>query len=296
MIRLLVNVCTILFLVVLANQALAQSTAPISYAPEAEAYRSDPGALDLILEARLTDRGAPIEDGLIWRVFSAETDQNDRLKLMVTANGGTTGVQLKPGDYVIHAAYGRASATRKVSLGEVGKREVFNMEAGGLRLAAVSGTNKPIQSKELTFSVYSVDADEKGERKLIARDIPHGQIVRLNAGTYHVESAYGGINASVRADLKVQPGKLTDATLQHQAAEVSFKLVTKPGGEPLADTAWSFLTEAGDAIKESATPSPTLILAEGTYSLVVKNGETIFTKDFIVSSGINETFEVLAVK
>ncbi len=37
-------------------------------------------------------------------------------------------------------------------------------------------------------------------------------------------------------------GKLTEATIQHRAAQITFKLVSDAGGEAIADTAWSILT------------------------------------------------------
>src|SRR3546814_11951246 len=84
-------------------------------------------------------------------------------------------------------------------------------------------------------------------------DVRPGMIVRLNAGTYHVVSEYGDINAVVRADIQVEAGKLIEATLQHRAAQITLKLVSQPGGEAIADTAWSVLTAAGDIVNESVS-------------------------------------------
>ena len=46
------------------------------------------------------------------------------------------------------------------------------------------------------------------------------EIIRLPEGSYHVVSTYGESNAIMRADLKVEVGKLTEATLNHRAATV----------------------------------------------------------------------------
>ncbi len=56
-------------------------------------------------------------------------------------------------------------------------------------------------------------------------DVKPDTIIRLNSGTYHVVSNYGSANAIIRADIRVEAGKLTEATVQHRAAEVVLKLV-----------------------------------------------------------------------
>lgn len=52
--------------------------------------------------------------------------------------------------------------------------------------------------------------------------------------SYHVVSAYGSVNATVRSDIRVEAGKLTEATVEHKAAQVTMKLVREKGGEALA--------------------------------------------------------------
>ncbi len=69
-------------------------------------------------------------------------------------------------------------------------------------------------------------------------------IIRLNAGIYHIVSTYGDANAKVEADVNVEAGKLTEATVSHSAARVTFKLVTRIGGEALPDTQWTVQTPA----------------------------------------------------
>jgi hypothetical protein len=61
-----------------------------------------------------------------------------------------------------------------------------------------------------------------------------------------VISRYGDVNAVVRADLQVDAGKLTEAVMRHSGAEVTLKLVSSEGGEALANTNWTVLTEVGD--------------------------------------------------
>ena len=75
-----------------------------------------------------------------------------------------------------------------------------------------------------------------------------GDIVLVPEGVYYVLSKYGDGNAVVRSDIRVQSGKLTDVTVTHRAAAMMFRLVSKRGGEALANTDWAVMSPAGDVI------------------------------------------------
>nr|WP_316654222.1 hypothetical protein [uncultured Gellertiella sp.] len=246
-------------------------------------------------EARLTEKGKPVEDGLIWSIFSPNTGSDEKLPLVATATGGSAEFQLAPGDYFVNVAFGRAGATKRLHVDSTGNvdKQVLNLDAGGILLNAVSGSDVRIPADDLSFTIYSSDIKEDGERGLVMDDVNANQVVRLNAGTYHVVSSYGDINAVIRADIQVEAGKLTRAVLQHRAAQVTLKLVSEAGGEALADTAWSVLSVSGDTISESVSAFPTMILAEGQYTAVARNKDKIYQKDFKVVSGQNSEIEVL---
>jgi hypothetical protein len=250
---------------------------------------------ELILEARLTSKGQPVEKGVVWRIFSDKPDADGKLAVIGNASGGTSSFLLAAGTYLVHAAFGRAGATKKVILGRGGNRETFVLEAGGLKLNAIAG-NSRIKSKSLLFSVFSSEKDENNKRKVIVRDVPADRIVRLNAGTYHVISEYGKINATVRADLRVRAGKLTEATLQHRAARITLKLVSETGGEAIANTAWSIISGQGAVVKESSSTFPSMVLASGSYTAVARNAGIVYTRDFTVEDGKNGYVEVLAAR
>jgi hypothetical protein len=171
--------------------------------------------------------------------------------------------------------------------------ELLVLDAGGIVLNAVSGEDHRVPAAKLKFSIYSSEVREDGERPLVMADVKPNTIVRLNAGNYHIVSEYGDVNASVRADVQVEAGKLTEATLQHHAAQVSFKLVSQHGGEAVADTAWSVLTAGGDVVAESVSAFTSMVLTEGDYTVVARNKEKIYQKDFNVQTGRDVDVEVL---
>src|SRR5690606_22205823 len=113
--------------------------------------------------------------------------------------------------------------------------------AGGLELDAVLSGGVRIPPAKLRFSIYEADADPGSERALILPNVSPNTVIRLNAGVYHVVSTYGSVNAVIRSDIRVEAGKLTEATVEHRAAELTIKLVREAGGEAIADTSWSVL-------------------------------------------------------
>jgi len=113
-------------------------------------------------------------------------------------------------------------------------------------------------------------------------------------GTYHLISNYGDVNAMVRSDIRVQAGKLTDATVTHRAAVITLKLVNDTGGEARADTQWWVLTPGGDVIKESTGAFPRVILAEGEYRAIARNDNQSYERVFKVVNGVDTEIEVLA--
>lgn len=250
---------------------------------------------NVALEARLTSDGEAMQQGLSWRVFSPIPGADGKLPLLASAEGGSADFQLSPGDYFVNVSFGRAGATKKLTIPAEGdvEKQVLVLDAGGILLNAVSGPDTRIPAKDLKFDVYSSEVQADGERGLVLADVPPDTIIRLNAGTYHIVSEYGSVNAVVRADIKVEAGKLTEAMIQHRASQINLKLVSEPGGEAIADTAWSVLTGSGDIVAESVSAFPVMVLAEGSYTAVARNKEKIYQKDFTVDAGRNEDVEIL---
>lgn len=246
-------------------------------------------------EAHLTVDGKPVESGLMWSVFSPNPGPDEKLPLVASSTGGSAEFQLAAGDYFVNVAFGRAGATKRLKVPLVGdvEKQVLVLDAGGILLNAVSGSDVRIPADDLSFTIYSADIKEDGERGLVMGDVKPNQVVRLNTGTYHVVSNYGDINAVIRADIQVEAGELTKAVIQHRAAQITLKLVSELGGEALADTAWSVLTTSGDTISESVSAFPTMILAEGQYTAVARNKDKIYQKDFKVAAGMNNDVEVV---
>ncbi|MDI6026203.1 hypothetical protein QBK99_08385 [Corticibacterium sp. UT-5YL-CI-8] len=246
------------------------------------------------LTAQLTEQGADITRGLVWRVFKPEAGPDGKLPLVASAQGGTSHFDLEPGSYLVHAAYGRAGATKRITVGKEPKRESLVLDAGGLKLDAILTGGGRIPPDQLRFSIYEGEAANDGDRALIIPDVAPNAVVRLNAGVYHVVSTYGSVNAVIRSDIRVEAGKLTEASVEHHAAEVTLKLVREAGGEAMADTSWSILTESGDPVREAVGAFASMVLSEGEYTIIAKNRDRIYQREYTVASGPNQDVEVVA--
>jgi hypothetical protein len=171
-------------------------------------------------------------------------------------------------------------------------KEVFELPAGGLRIEGRVGDAR-IPQGQISFDLYKGSQFEPGDKRPIANAIMTSDIVLVPEGTYHVVSNYGDANATVRSDIRVEVGKLTDAAINHRAAIITLKLVNERGGEARANTQWSVLTPGGDVIKESIGAFPRVILAEGDYRAIARNDNKTYEGEFRVVTGVDREVEVV---
>ncbi|VEJ45482.1 Uncharacterised protein [Bartonella vinsonii] len=273
-----------------------QSTSFPSYSQDLEKDSEKENLISkpqLILHAQLTNSNENIMKGLVWRVYTPILGIDNKLPLAETYEGGSARFALDPGSYLIHVSFGHVSAMSHVTL-ESGQRLVkkINLDAGGVILNGIL-LNGMINEKELRFTIYE-DEKENDDTGVILSNIKPQSIVRLKPGNYHVASHYGSINAVVRSDIQVDSGKITEVTLEHQAAQIVLKLVRQEGGEALADTSWSLTNDSGDIIYETVGAYASLVLAEGEYIAIAKNKDKIYQKVFSVVSGHDEDISVVA--
>ncbi|MXQ09930.1 hypothetical protein GR328_00355 [Microvirga makkahensis] len=240
--------------------------------------------------AVFSESNEPIRSGLIWRVFE---DRGDTSHPNIVARSGspTPSFTLAPGNYIVHVTYGFASASKRISVQSGNLNERLVVSAGALKLRGAVGET-PIPANRMSFSIYVPEA-QNSEGKLVIANAKQNEMIRLPEGTYHVVSTYGDANAIMRSDLKVEAGKVTEATLNHRAATMTLKLVASEGGEAFAGTAFSVLTPGGDVIREAIGAFPSVTLAEGEYVLIARHEGKVYTKDFKVESGLDRDVEVL---
>jgi hypothetical protein len=230
----------------------------------------------------------------VRRLFRDNAGAGGKATLVSTLREASPTLRLDPGTYYINVAYGRAYLTRKIAVAaDKTLKERFVLNAGGFRLVPVLANGEPANSKLISFDVESDERDEYGQRIKVVSGVKAGVVLRLNAGLYSIVSTYGDANAVARADVTVEAGKLSEVSLAHAAATVSFKLVTRGGGEAIADTHWSLTNAKGDTVKESSGALPTHFLAPGNYAVRATHAGRVYKRDFSVEAGDNTLVEVI---
>jgi hypothetical protein len=246
-------------------------------------------------KALVSEAGPRLQNGLTWRVYESKTSpEGAGYKLLSTHRDAMPTAALLPGEYLVNAAYGLSNLTKKIKV-ESGRslEETFVLNTGGLKLAALLPNGEALPESAARYDILSDEQDQSGNRQMVFRDAKPGVVIRLNAGAYRIECLYGDANATVKADVTVEPGKVTEATLKQTGAKTTFKLVQSLGGEALADTKWTILTSAGDVVKENAGALPTHILAPGSYAVIADHAGESFTRKFSIDAGEAKQVEVV---
>lgn len=243
------------------------------------------------ISARITEDGPLIPDGLIWRVFSTQADENGDLPMVARSEDAVAQLSLAPGEYIVHAAYGLSQVSDTLTVEPQGGQKNVILDAGALRLTSAISGDFPITPGQIKFDIFTSGLSE--DRVPVKLNAAPEEVIYLNAGVYNVVSRWGNVNATVRADLRVEPGQVTEATLYHKAAQITLKLVSSEGGEAIADVDWLVYDSDGAEIFSDFGAFPTAILAEGDYAAVARLGENVYNRDFQVLPGPPREVEVL---
>lgn len=246
--------------------------------------------------------------GVLWRVYQ-QNAENGIHALIAETTDLTPALTLPDGDYVVHAAFGLAAAMRRVTINSNSVTEKIALNAGALRIAGLLG-DTPLQPNRLKIDIYVPERTGQPE-KLIAANVKSGDLVRLPEGNYRVISTFLDLNVSpsatptipglpanatnsvINAEVRIDAGKLTDATMRHRASNITLKLVNSIGGDALANTSFTVLTPGGDVIREMIGAFPSLVLAEGEYFVIARRDGKTHQMTIKVSSNADREVEVM---
>lgn len=248
-------------------------------------------AQPVLLQSLIAEDGAIVPEGVSWRVFSTVADSQGQLELVGRSEQSTASLQLPPGEYLLHAAFGHAQISDTMVVEEGSNTKTVILDAGGLVLSSKVSGDFPIAPARLQYDIYSSGLDD--ERVAVVRNLAPNEIVHLNAGVYSVESRWGDVNATVRADIRIEPGELTEATLFHKASLINLKLVSVSGGEAIADVEWTITDSIGSPVFTFFGAFPSMVLSEGEYNILAKLGDNVFNRRFEVKAGAAREIEVL---
>ncbi|MEM6498130.1 MAG: hypothetical protein AAF709_15585 [Pseudomonadota bacterium] len=260
-------------------------------APSDKAQASGTGTLRL--SAHLTDTSPPLGRGITWRVFAANAP-NGSTKIIKTSNRSEPQFKLPSGTFAVNVTFGLAHLTQTIRL-KPGENisQKFIINAGGLKVLAKVGESNFLSSNSIRFNLMSDERDQFGNRKTVLSNVRPGKITRLNSGIYQIISKAGDANAVVSSEVTVEAGKLTEATVIHETAKVTLKLVRKRGGDALADTQWIIKDGSGQTVKQSAGALPTHILAPGRYTVTATSEGKAHTRAFLINNSDNVEVEIV---
>ena len=232
----------------------------------------EPGDEAISLAARLTTMSTHIARDVTWQV------RNTAGELVLDATANEVQSPLAPGEYVVEAQYGAVSVRETINITEGSSLAVnFILNAGGLRvLPSLKGmTASELPTKTLVYALLGLD---KG--KLVAHSDMPGDLLKLPAGLYRVESRLGEGNATAVTDVRIRPGKMSAIEVSHIAGVARLNYV----GAPDASVKWDVRPIDGTKIATFDGLTRKLALKPGTYLAEAHvNGEILTAKFKIVA-------------
>ena len=165
------------------------------------------------------------------------------------------------------------------------------MPAGLKVKVLVDGVEPPANT--VAYDILSSERDQLDNRVRVLGGAKPNVINRLNAGIYRIMSRYGDANAKVEADVTVEAGKLTEATVSHSAARVTFKLVNRARRRSAARYAMDGADADGQVVMQSVGALATHILAPGSYAVTAKSSTGAYKRNFTLANGEVAQVEVL---
>jgi hypothetical protein len=244
-----------------------------------------------------------------WRIFQERADANNQRVLVTDTSELAPSLTLPDGDYIVHASYGLAAVTRRIVIASNNVNERIPLNAGALKISGRLGEAE-IQPNRLKIDIYVPERTDQRE-KLVAANLKPDEMIRMPEGTYRIVSTYldsnvspsapsiaglpaNATNSVINAEVRIEPGKLTEAIVRHRASSITLKLVNATGGEALANTSFTVLTPGGDVIREMIGAFPRLVLAEGEYTVIARRDGRTHQMTLKVSANIDREVEVMA--
>ena len=157
-----------------ANTTVVPRTAGEA-APESNA----PAQVNLV--ALLTVDGQRIDHGLAWRIYQSIPGKKNETKLLMAKSDASPTVSLKPGAYIVNAAFGRADVTRKITVAPgATMNERFVLNAGGLRVKVLVDGAAPA-ANAVSYDIYSGERDQSDNRTKVVAAVKPDVVIRLQA-------------------------------------------------------------------------------------------------------------------
>ncbi len=234
------------------------------------------------LAARLHEFGGLISRPVHWTVRRSLIDEGRSSELILRQSAPVIDTPLEPGDYLIEAEYGFHKVTEAVSIKRghrIGLTLILNV--GGIR--ALSKLDKLDVPNGISahHAIYALSGPDAG--KPIATSRNQGDVLRLGAGRYRIESRFSPGNTIAEHTVTVKPGLLSSMELAHQAGLARITVGTSLEGA----VAWEVRKLDGTWMSGHTTPEAALVLAPGAYEVVAIVNGGVQKQRFSIKAGEN---------
>jgi hypothetical protein len=184
-----------------------------------------------------------------------------------------------PGDYEITVRYGAVTVERELTLLPAQRMGIiFTLDVGGIRvLPRVEGIGLPAIATQT--AVYATSGPEAG-RQIALSKVP-GEIIRVGAGAYRVETQFTPGNTVMSAKVTVKPGIMSAIEVDHVAGIA--RLIA--GGEKTGDTLWLITDAEGASLPPISGTVAEVVLKPGNYVAEFMRGGTTKRVSFTMSAG-----------
>lgn len=230
--------------------------------------------------ARLAEDGGLILRPIEWQVRRLDGE------IVYSRARPVAAFDAEPGDYVVEASYGPLRLAETVTLVEgyrLGITFILNM--GGIRvLPRLEGLGTP--ATRILTSIYA--AGGQGSGRLVAISENPGEIVRLSAGRYRIESRFSPGNAVTTTEISVKPGLMSAVEVDHHAALARLALDTQDG----EDVIWQIVPTDGVPLPNIAGNRADVVLAPGTYRISASAGSTARWRTITLHAGEAQTIDL----
>jgi len=266
-----------------ATQPLASpeitGSLPLPEAPyDQRAFLTKPGTEGFELAARLEDHGGLITLPISWQIYRLLTGPSGGGEIIFEAETPVADFVAMPGDYRIDIEYGLARFSRIITLEPRHRLSIaFNLNVGGLRVLSRLTAAQPVRF-QTSHRIYSLSGASR--MRLVAENAVPGNLLRLPAGRYRVESHLFPGNAIARSDIEIKPGVVSAVEIDHLAGIASLAL---EGADTRAQ--WQILDDSGRVAATADGPASEVVLSPGNYKVEVAFGTATLTRYITILAG-----------
>ena len=231
------------------------------------------GSEGLELSARFTEQSQDTVSDIAWTI------RNDAGEKVFEGQTAIADATLPPGDYRVTARYGAAQILQGVTVHEGTKLSVsFVLNAGGLRILprvkGIVSLRLPSLSK-----IFAATGPLRGQ--LITTSNTAGEILKISAGEYRIESHFEIGNAVAITDVKIKSGIMSAVNIDHKAGLLNLSAAAAND----EDVQWTIVDEVGTPLPLFSGLLATVVLKPGHYKASAAIPSGTIENEFDISAG-----------